>query len=298
MKRAPVILFAYKRLEHLKRCVESLLLNPEAAEIHLTVYSDAPAGENEVQPVAEVRKYLRTISGFAGIEIVEQPVHLGLAASVIGGVNRALSDDDSVVVLEDDLELSPYFLRYMFEALELYRDDPQVMEIHGFTPVDGTGCGDTMFLRGADCWGWGTWRRAWRNFEPDGAKLLARFNRKSRREFDLDGAFPYYRMLKQQTEGKLDSWAIRWHASVFLAAGLTLYPGKSLLRNAGFDGTGTHRGQSWEGRAELAASPVKVARIPIAESRCFRELMIKYYRDQRECCCRRIARRIFHILFG
>lgn len=117
-----------------------------------------------------------TISDFACVDIVEQEHHRGLAGSVICGIDRALAESDRVVVLEDDLEVSPYFLRYMFEALELYQDDPQVMEIHGFTPVDGTVCGETMFLRGADCWGWGTWRRAWHNFEPDSLKLLARFN--------------------------------------------------------------------------------------------------------------------------
>ena len=298
MKYAPLVLFAYKRLGHLKRCVESLLANPEAAECSLTVYSDAPAGEEDMPLVAEVREYLRTISGFARVEVVEQEYHRGLAASVICGIDRALTECDRVVAVEDDLEVSPHFLHYMFEALELYRDDVQVMEIHGFTPVDGSACGETMFLRGADCWGWGTWRRAWHNFEPDSLKLLARFNCRSRREFDLDGAFPYYRMLEAQATGKIDSWAVRWHASAFLAGGLTLYPARSLVRNTGFDGSGTHRGANWEGMAELAAKPVSVARIPVAESECFRRLMIKYYRQQRGSLPRRIIRRIWHILFG
>lgn len=298
MKYAPLVLFAYKRPDHIRRCVESLLRNPEAAECRVTVYSDAPAAEADIPLVSEVRKYLHTISGFACVDIVEQEHHRGLAGSVICGIDRALAESDRVVVLEDDLEVSPYFLRYMFEALELYQDDPQVMEIHGFTPVDGTVCGATMFLRGADCWGWGTWRRAWHNFEPDSLKLLARFNRRSRREFDLDGAFPYYRMLEDQAAGRIDSWAVRWHASAFLTGGLTLYPARSLVRNTGFDGTGTHRGSNWEGRADLAAEPVEVVRIPIAESECFKNLMIKYYRRKHGNMALRLMRRIFHILFG
>jgi hypothetical protein len=47
-------------------------------------------------------------------------------------------------------------------------------------------------------------------------------------------------MLKDQIEGKNNSWAIRWHASLFLQNKLTLYPGKSLLENIGLDNSGTH----------------------------------------------------------
>lgn len=298
MKYPPIILFAYRRPEHLRRCVESLAANPEAAECNLTVYSDAPASAGDRKAVMEVREYLRTIAGFAGVEIIEQERHLGLAGSVIGGVDRALAENESVVVLEDDLEFSPCFLRYMFQALELYRDNPRVMEIHGFTPVDGSACGGTMFLRGADCWGWATWRRAWRNFEPDSLKLLARFTPSSRREFDLGGAFPYYRMLEEQAAGKIDSWAIRWHASAFLAGGLTLYPGKSLVRNIGFDGTGTHQGSSWEGMVEITAEPVDLQVIPVIESECFKKLMIRYYRRNRAGWLKRGVMKIFRFLFG
>ena len=63
--------------------------------------------------------------------------------------------------------------------------------------------------------------------------------------------------------------------AAFLAGGLTLYPARSLVRNTGFDGTGTHSGSNWEGRADLATEQVEVVRIPIAESECFKNLMIK-----------------------
>jgi len=60
------------------------------------------------------------------------------------------------------------------------------------------------------------------------------------RTFDFNGAYPYSLMLKEQIQGKNDSWAVRWYASAFLANKLTLYPGRSLLNNIGNDGSGTH----------------------------------------------------------
>jgi hypothetical protein len=137
--------------------------------------------------------------------------------------------------------VSPDFLAYMNAGLALYAGDEQVVSIHGYVYPTRDALPDTFFLRGADCWGWATWRRGWAVFDPDGAALLARVEAAGlQRDFDLDGAFPYTAMLRDQVEGRTDSWAVRWYASAFLADKLTLYPGRSLVLNIGLDGTGTN----------------------------------------------------------
>src|SRR5690606_23610171 len=99
----------------------------------------------------------------------------------------------------------------------------------------------SFFLRGADCWGWATWERGWKLFNENGKELLEELKRKKQqRRFDFDGSYPFLRMLKRQVEGKNSSWAVRWYASAFLQDKLTLYPGKSLIRNIGNDNSGTH----------------------------------------------------------
>lgn len=42
-KYAPILLFVYNRLEHLKQTMETLQNNTLAAESELYIYSDAPA---------------------------------------------------------------------------------------------------------------------------------------------------------------------------------------------------------------------------------------------------------------
>lgn len=42
MEYAPIVVFAYNRLEALKACIDSLLSNSEAAESDLIVYVDGP----------------------------------------------------------------------------------------------------------------------------------------------------------------------------------------------------------------------------------------------------------------
>ncbi len=87
----------------------------------------------------------------------------------------------------------------------------------------------------------GYWARAWRHYHP----LARNYPRLAghpalRRRFDLDGHYPYFKMLQAQQDGRIDSWAIRWYLSVFFRDGLALYPKKSLVRNLGFDGSGVN----------------------------------------------------------
>jgi hypothetical protein len=279
---APLALFVYNRPRHTQQTVEALLRNEFASETELIVFSDAARDAASASAVHEVRKFLESITGFKTLRIVARPANFGLARSIIDGVTTVCAEYDRLIVLEDDLVTGPYFLRYMNQSLKTYEDDSAVGSIHGYWyPVDKK-VPETFFLRGASCWGWATWSRAWRLFEPDGRKLLAELQHRNLIDlFDLNGAIAYTRMLKNQIAGKVDSWAIRWHAAMFLADRLQLSPGRSLVRNIGFDGTGTHCVESPVYGVEPSTIPTPVARIPLRESPDARAALIHYYRSTR-----------------
>src|SRR3989344_4735411 len=207
---APIALFVYNRPEHTRRTVEALLKNEGASESALFVFSDAAKNPVAAEGVQEVRAYLKTITGFKSIEILERRENYGLARSIVEGVTDLTNRFGQVIVLEDDLVTSPYFLRYMNEALALYADEERVVSIHGYVyPVTGT-LPETFFLRGTDCWGWATWKRGWDLYEADGAKLLAELKSNNFLEsFDFGGAYRFSDMLRRQVRGANDSWAIR-----------------------------------------------------------------------------------------
>ena len=264
---APVVLFAYARLDHLRQTVDSLRTNRESGSTPLYVFCDGPRHEGHKAQTDAVRAYVDSIDGFASVTRVYRDKNLGLAKSIISGVSEILSKHESVIVMEDDLVVSPYFLQFMNEGLQLYRDEDRVASIHGYSFPVLDQLPETFFLRGADCWGWATWARAWRHFEPDGKKLLdALREQKLTREFDLGGAYPYTRMLANQVAGKNDSWAVRWHASCYLKNMLTLYPGRSLVNNIGTDDSGTHCATTDDFAQVVTRKPVHVERIAIEEN--------------------------------
>jgi hypothetical protein len=276
---APVALFAFRRPLHLEKVVESLRANPEAPHTDLVVFSDAPRNRSQQDEVEKVRSYARGIEGFRSVRVVERDVNFGLAKSIIAGVAEILEDRESVIVLEDDLVVAPTFLAYMNEGLERYREDPRVASIHGYRlPMDDAP-ERSYFLRGADCWGWATWRRAWAVFEVDGSKLLELLEASGEAlRFDFDGAYAYIGMLKDQIAGRNDSWAVRWYASAFLERKLTLHPARSLVSNIGIDGSGTHSGTTRRFDASVSASPVRDWPREVTEDQELRDAMIRFYR--------------------
>jgi len=279
---APIVLFVYARPDHTRRTVEALLANPEAAESDLIVFSDAAKTSEKYLSVEEVRHYIETVEGFRSITVYHRTYNYGLAKSIIEGVTQVLHNYDTVIVLEDDMVTSPYFLDYMNEGLKRFAGDDRVISIHGYVYPVASSLPETFFLRGADCWGWATWQRGWALFNSDGQFLLSELKRqKLLKAFDFNGAYGYSNMLKGQINGTNDSWAIRWYASAFLANKLTLYPGHSLVHNIGNDSSGTHCGESSVLDVMLASQPIDLSVVSVEHSVNAAQAFEHFFRESR-----------------
>lgn len=293
---APITLFVYNRPAHTRQTVEALLKNELAGESDLIIFSDAPKKPDAAEAVREVREYIRTITGFRTVRIVERDRNWGLANSIIDGVTSVVNERGRIIVLEDDLVTSPYFLRFMNDALDLYEREESVISIHGYIYPVAEKLPETFFLRGADCWGWATWKRGWELFEPDGGKLLASLkSQRLEREFNFGGSYDYLEMLGSQVKGGNDSWAIRWYASAFLKTKLTLYPGRSLVLNIGNDNSGTHCGATEIFSGDIIARPVAVGGIPIVASLEARSAVAKYFAADKNSLLRQAMQRIGNV---
>lgn len=276
---APILLFVYNRPEHVRRNIQALLKNELAAESELFIYSDAAKDETSQAAVKEVRAFIRSIQGFKKITITERAENWGLARSIIDGVTTQINRYGRVIVLEDDLVVVPHFLQFMNDALETYRDEERVGHIQACDFTHDPSLPDTFLIKWTGSWGWGTWDRAWKHFNADGKALLTELeSRKLTYTFDFNGKYGYTRMLRRQIEGKNNSWAIRWNASLFLKGILSLNVGKSLVQNEGFDGSGTNCGGGGLYASELYMERLPVKKIsPIEENIQARNAYVRYY---------------------
>ncbi len=279
--KVPITLFTYARPDHTCRTVEALMKNPLAELSDLIIFSDAACTPDQESSVDAVRTYLKTIKGFRSVTIHNRPHNFGLAKSIIEGVSQVLAEHERVIVLEDDMVTSPHFLTYMNEALDRFADDERVISIHGYIYPVKHQLPEAFFLLGADCWGWATWRRGWRLFNPDGKALLDKLKRRNLiKSFDFNGTYSYSNMLEGQIKGENDSWAIRWYASAFLAGKLTLYPGRSLVHNIGNDNSGRHCGTTISLDTEVSSTPINLKNMEVKESRIAHQAIEGYFRNK------------------
>jgi len=245
MDLAPIALFVYNRPWHTEQTLNALAANELADESILYIYSDGPkngASKGGIENIKKTRELIKKKKWCKEVFIIESEVNKGLANSVISGVTEVVNKHGKVIVLEDDLVTHPFFLIYMNKNLDIYEKNELVISLHGYLYPVKRKIHQPFFLKGADCWGWATWKRGWDLFEYDSRLLLNKLlERNLTREFDFNNSYGYTSLLREQIKGTVDSWAIRWYASAFLSNKLTLYPPVSLVQNIGFDGSGTHK---------------------------------------------------------
>jgi hypothetical protein len=203
--------------------------------------------------VEQVREVAQKNWGFRKLEIRASEVNRGLVCSITRGVTEVCQVHGEAIVLEDDIVPREGFLEFMNSALEKYREAAQVMQISAYAYPVSAKYNQHSLVPLISCWGWATWQRAWQQYgwNPD----LGRADLDDPdflRRFDLQGAYPYSRLLRDVLEGRSDSWGVIWYWNVFRASGLTLFPARTFVDNIGWDGTGEHaESQEVFGKAAL-----------------------------------------------
>lgn len=243
MNLAPIILFVYNRPWHTKQTIEALQKNTLAKESELFIYSDYAKNDEILPQMKEVRDYIKTINGFKKITIIKREKNWGLDPSIINGVTKIVNKYGKIIVLEDDIVVSPYFLKFMNEALNFYQNEKRVFHISGWNyPIPTDGLDDVFLYRVMNCWGWATWKDHWSYFEPDLAKSINNYSALSVKRFDMDSGF--WKQVQINLKGKDENWDIRWYASIFKKNGLCLNPSQTFVKNIGNDGSGEHCGET------------------------------------------------------
>lgn len=246
---APIALFVYNRPWHTQQTVEALQRCEMAAKSDLYIFADGPktcATEEQKAKISEVRKYIHTIDGFHSVTVEESETNNGLANSVISGVTKVIEKYSKVIVLEDDIVAHPFFLRFMNDALELYKANQKVFAISATMErfiIPSRYKNDVFLTHRFGSWGWATWADRWSivDWEINNYPIIKQSTKKQIKHFCKGGA-DLWPMLQAQYRGDIDSWAIRMGYNMSLQNKLCLRPVKSFVYNIGMDGSGIHCG--------------------------------------------------------
>ncbi|TGV04418.1 CatB-related O-acetyltransferase [Flavivirga rizhaonensis] len=286
MKLAPIVLFTYNRPMHTQKALDALAANPEAEDSELYVFCDGAktnANITELNNIKNVVKIAKSENRFKKVHVHVNSENKGLANSIIGGVTEIVNKHGRIIVLEDDLETSSGFLKYMNNALETYKDEDEVMHVSGYMyPHDKT-LPETFFFNVPLCWGWATWSSAWKHFNADAFDLWEIIKNKNLyTHLDKFGYDYLSSQLAHNISGRLNTWFIKWHASVLIQNGFTLYPNKSLVENIGFDNSGVHNGIHTEFKNNTLSTHIEVEKRPISENKDAENIIRSFYKKLKE----------------
>ncbi len=168
---APIVLFTFNRPEHLKLALNALSQNAEFHSSPFFIFCDGPRSAVDRLGIDKTRMIANQWP-HPNKKVIESDVNLGLATSVISGLNQILETYDVVIVLEDDLVVDETFLNYLNRALKKYKNNRQVMQISAYMfPIpEFLERSEALFLPNISSWGWATWRRAWSFFDKNAVK--------------------------------------------------------------------------------------------------------------------------------
>ena len=240
---APIVVFSYNRPDHLRRTLEALAKNDLADQSVLYIYCDGAkpdASDEQEERIAKNREVARRVKGFKELHVVEREKNVGLKNNIVGAVTEIVNRYGRIITLEDDVVSSVGFLKYMNDALEVYKDKDKVMHVSAYMYPHNKHLPDTFFFPvpypGG---GWATWQRAWQYFNDNTEELYAYWKDKWEL-FDVLGGDYLSVQLKRNLDGTMNTWFVKWHAVLLQKGALALYPGHSLTNNIGFDEDATH----------------------------------------------------------
>jgi hypothetical protein len=170
--------------------------------------------------------------------------NMGCGRRVASGLDWAFERVEEAIILEDNCLADPSFFSYCGELLERYRADERIMMISGDNFQNGNSCTSDSyyFSQIPHCWGWATWRRAWRHYDyemhewlrsPDLGLIKTRANTPALEQY-------WRTCFDDVAAGRIDTWDYQWMYCLWRQNGLSVAPDVNLVTNIGFGATATH----------------------------------------------------------
>ena len=251
----PVLFLIFNRKD---AAMESLTRIRAARPSRLFVAADGPRPhkEGETARCAETRAaVLGAIDWRCEVMTLLRDENLGCRRAVSEAITWFFDNVESGIIVEDDCVLSDSFFPFAAELLEKYKDDTRILSIcaNCFLPPKTVKDASYYFSKYQNCWGWASWRRAWKFYEGTLGKwdaFTATGGLKKLNEGCPVFEWHFERTITDIKSGKLNSWALQWMATGWVNGMLNIVPAVNMSRNTGWgeDSTHTFDSNTWTGR--------------------------------------------------
>jgi hypothetical protein len=261
----------------------------QAKPLTLLLIADGPRFPEEVEKCEKVRNIIKNVDWNCDVLTNFSEVNLGCKKRVSSGLDWVFSTVEEAILIEDDCLPNPSFFTFCQTLLERYRHDPRIMHISGSNFQDGQSRTNSSyyFSRYSHIWGWASWRRAWKYYDPD-MKSWTEFKQQnllSQLFENPDEVMYWHKVFERTASGDIDTWDFQWQYTCWVQNGLSILPNVNLTSNLGYDrtdATHTRRPNSYANlptvEMESIQHPSFIVRNKVADSYTYQGLLGGRYR--------------------
>ena len=234
MSKIPVLLLIYNRPILTKKLLKKLsTIKPKK----IFISSDGPKNKLDELLCDKTKKLIKGINWNCSIKKNFLKKNYGCKEAVSRGLNWFFNYNSSGIILEDDCIPNKDFFDFCKKMLTYYKSNKNIGCITGNNFLNNKMKFENnyYFSKYANCWGWATWRRAWRKYDSN-VKFWPKFKKlKKWKNNSLSNIERrYWEMIFNKSfNDKIDSWAYCWTLSLWKNNMCTVTPSKNLVKNIG-----------------------------------------------------------------
>jgi hypothetical protein len=209
----------------------------------LFVVADGPRFAADAEKCEQARAFIDQVDWKCDVFTNYSEKNIGCGRRVASGIEWVFSEVEEAIFLEDDTLPNASFFPYCETLLEHYRHDERIMTINGNNFQSGRSRTEYSyhFSKYNGCWGWASWRRAWRHYDYE-MKTWPEFKRTGMLEMICDDPYElrFWASLFEsiyEDPGGIDTWDHQWKYACWSQNGLAIEPRVNLVSNLGLGRT-------------------------------------------------------------
>ena len=201
--------------------------------------------KDDEKSIAECQKIAENIDWVCEVHKNYSKENLGCGMRMKSGIDWAFEYVDRLLVFEDDCVPSQDFFPFCEELLEKYKDDNRIYMINAMNHlIEYKDTPNSYFFGPACCWGWATWKRAWKQMDYNMEFIEDEYSMKC-----VERKYPFYKNAYREGKQKsailksgarLTAWTYQSGMASALQSQMAIVPSVNLITNIGLTADSTH----------------------------------------------------------
>ncbi|MEI0604036.1 nucleotide-diphospho-sugar transferase [Brachyspira alvinipulli] len=260
MFNTPILLIIFKRKDTALKVLDTIRkVKPKK----LYIAADGWRSEEEKIKCIDTREaVLKAVDWDCDVKTLFQDKNLGCCNGVATAITWFFDNEEQGIILEDDIIAENSFFYYCEKLLNYYKDNEKIMHITGDSPLDRkVGNASYYFATVQHCWGWASWRRAWKYYDSTMNTISYKDTKNTLKKRYKDFNIKDYWQRWFYRTADINTWDYQWTYCIMSKGGICINPSLNLTSNIGFGADSTHTGDPEDENANRKTYPIDIENI-------------------------------------